>query len=251
MATERIDLSRPPAEPVALERVAVLLHADDDVAIAKEPLAAGTTLVLTGDARVRVERLVPPGHKVAIAAVEQDQPVRRYGQIIGFATAPIAPGDHVHSHNLALREFARDYAFCADYEPVELVPEAERRSFMGFHRPDGRVGTRNFVAVAATVNCSASATAAVVRHFERPGALAAYPNVDGVIGFPHKGGCGAHIGSDALHQLQRTIAGVVHHPNVAGYAILSLGCEVNQPADMIGYTGLAEDEQLADAGTAT
>ena len=106
------------------------------------------------------------------------------------------------------------------------------------------MGTRNYVAVLASVNCSSSAVVAVVDNVTRSGALDAFPNVDGVIGFPHKGGCGAHIGSEALHQLQRTLAGVVHHPNVAGYVILSLGCEVNQPADMIGYTGLDEDEPL-------
>ena len=168
----------------------------------------------------------------------------RYGQIIGFATRTIEPGDHVHVHNLAVREFERDYAFCADYAPVELVPDEARRTFLGFRRPDGRVGTRNYVAVLATVNCSSSATAAVVEHFGRPGALDGFPNVDGVIGFPHKGGCGAHIGSDAVHQLQRTLTGVVDHPNVAGYVILSLGCEVNQPDDMIEYAGLADDAPL-------
>jgi altronate hydrolase len=185
--------------------------------------------------------MVPPGHKLALRAVAAGEPVRRYGQIIGFATRPVEAGEHVHSHNLGLKHFERDYAFCRDYVPVEVVPEGERRTFMGFRRPDGRVGTRNYVAVLATVNCSASATVAVVREIERTGALAGFPNVDGVIGFSHKGGCGAHIGSDALHQLQRTLAGNAHHPNVAGYVILSLGCEVNQPEDMIGYAGLETD----------
>jgi altronate hydrolase len=143
-----------------------------------------------------------------------------------------------------LKQFDRDYAFCRDYAPIELVPEGERRTFLGFRRPDGRVGTRNYVAVLPTVNCSSSATVAVVNGIERSGLLAKYPNVDGVVGFPHKGGCGAHIGSAAVHQLQRTLAGIVHHPNVAGYVILSLGCEVNQPADLIDYAGLAEDSPL-------
>jgi altronate hydrolase len=118
------------------------------------------------------------------------------------------------------------------------VPENQRATFRGFRRPDGRVGTRNYVAVLASVNCASSATVQVIDHFRKPGVLDAFPNIDGVIGFPHKGGCGAHIGSRDLHVFQRTLAGIVDHPNVAAYVILSLGCEVNQPADMIEFTGL-------------
>jgi altronate hydrolase len=112
---------------------------------------------------------------------------------------------------------------------------------MGFKRPDGRVGTRNFVAILASVNCSSSATVAIAEHFSQPGILDAYPNVDGVIALPHKGGCGAHIGSNHLHLFQRTLAGSVQHPNVGGYVVLSLGCEVNQPTDMMEYTGMDKD----------
>jgi len=131
-----------------------------------------------------------------------------------------------------------DYAFCSEYRPVEILPEAQRRTFLGFRRPDGRVGTRNYVAVLASVNCSSSATRRVVDHFRDPAVMARYPHVDGVIGFPTKGGCGAHYGSSDLGVLQRTMAGIVDHPNVAAYVILSLGCEVNQPSDMIEATGL-------------
>jgi altronate hydrolase len=214
------------------------------VAIAKHQLAPGTVLRHSEATDVRVAQAIPSGHKVALRAVPAGQPVRRYGQIIGFASRAIEPGEHVHSHNLAVADFGRDYAFCDEWEPVELVPEPQRRSFLGYRRSDGRIGTRNYVAVLASVNCSSSATVAVVDHIERSGALADYPNVDGVIGFPHKGGCGAHIGSEALRQLQRTLAGIVHHPNVAGYVILSLGCEVNQPTDMIAATELREDAPL-------
>jgi altronate hydrolase len=237
-------LSRAPAAPVAAADVAVTLHADDSVAIAKQALAAGTVLRLEDGQEIRVAQLVPPGHKVAIVAVAEGEPVRRYGQVIGFAAGPIAPGEHVHVHNLAVGALEHDYAFCRDYAPVELVPEADRRTFLGYRRPDGRVGTRNYVALLASVNCSSSASVAAAAEIERSGILADHPNVDGVIALAHKGGCGAHIGSDALHQLQRTLAGTVHHPNVAGYVILSLGCEVNQPADMIEQGGLDADGPL-------
>lgn len=230
--------TRAPKEAVDLAEVAVLLHPDDAVVIARQPLLP-RTVIRTGDGEIRVAAMIPPGHKVARRAVEQGGEIRKYGQIIGYATQPIAPGDHVHSHNLAVGEALElDYAIGAEYAPVEILPEPERRTFMGFRRKDGRVGTRNYVAVLASVNCSSSATRRVVDHFRDPAVMAAYPNVDGVVGFPTKGGCGAHYGSSDLGLLQRTMAGMVDHPNVAAYVILSLGCEVNQPTDMIEATGL-------------
>jgi altronate hydrolase len=237
-------LQRAPKGPVPLNDVAVLLDPSDQVAVAKQSLLPGTVLLLPEGGEVRVSQMIPTGHKAALEGVDEGAEVRRYGQIIGFATQPITPGQHVHSQNLEVKDFGRDYAFCEEYEPIELVPESERKTFMGFRRADGRVGTRNYVAVMASVNCSSSATSAVADYFRRPGALDDYPNVDGVIALPHKGGCGAHIGSEHLYIFQRTLAGIVHHPNVAGYVILSLGCEVNQPTDMIEATSLKEDQPL-------
>lgn len=242
---EGVTLSaKAPKEPVALENVAVLLERDDDVAIAKEPLLPGTQLLLADGSVIRVSQMVPPGHKVALRDVPIDGRVMRYGQLIGFASKEIKKGQHIHTQNLYIKEFEKDYAFCEDYAPVKLVPESERRTFMGFRRADGRVGTRNYVAVLASVNCSSSATARVAEYFRQPGMLDDYPNVDGVIGLPHKGGCGAHIGSRDLYIFQRTLAGTVHHPNVGGYVVLSLGCEVNQPTDMIDATDMKADAPL-------
>jgi altronate hydrolase len=231
-----------PREPVELDRAAVLLDAADDVAIAKEMLAAGTVLT-TPAGPVQLAQAVPPGHKLALREVAAGAPVRRYGQTIGFATHTIAPGEHVHVHNLAVgdRALELDYAPGADTRPVEFRSEAERRNFAGFRRADGRVGTRNYVAVLASVNCSSSAARRVVQAVRESGVLSRYPNVDDVIAFPTKGGCGAHYGSSDLAQLQRTLGGVVDHPNVAAYVVLSLGCEVNQPDDLIEVAGLARD----------
>jgi altronate hydrolase len=239
VSSRPVGLSRAPREPVELARLAVLLDGADDVAIAKEMLAPGTVL-LASERSVRLRQAVPPGHKVALRAVERGAPVRRYGQVIGFASRTIAAGEHVHDHNLTVGEGALrlDYAVGADYRPVELVPEAERRTFLGFRRADGRVGTRNCVAVLASVNCSSTATRRVAEAIRASGELARYPNVDDVIAFPTKGGCGAHHGSPAVAQLQRTLAGSVDHPNVAAYVVLSLGCEVNQPDELIELGGL-------------
>ncbi len=244
LQTESINLAKAPKEPVELATVAVLLHPNDEVAVAKESLLPGTQLILPNGSTVRVSQMIPMGHKVALVDVPVDGTVHKYGQIIGFATQEIKAGQHVHTQNLGIKELNLDYHFSEKYQPVELVPEAERRTFMGYRRPDGRVGTRNYVAVLASVNCSASATVRIADYFKYSGVLDDYPNVDGVIALPHKGGCGAHIGSHDLFVLQRTLAGTVHHPNVAGYVILSLGCEVNQPTDMIDATSMKEDAPL-------
>ncbi len=240
--TQRVSLSRAPREPVALERMAVVLDPGDDVAIAKEMLAPGTVLVTAGGA-VRVCQAVPVGHKVALRPVGRTEPVRRYGQVIGFANGDIAPGEHVHSHNLGVgdRALELDHGVGAGCAAVAFVPEAERRSFLGFRRGDGRVGTRNFVAVLASVNCSSSATRQIAETVRSSGLLARYPGVDGVLAFAVKGGCGAHHGSPDMWQLQRTLGGIVDHPNVAAYVVLSLGCEVNQPDEMLDHAGVARD----------
>lgn len=224
---------------VALSEAAIHLHPDDEVAVARVALPPGLRLE-TPHGEVRVTRLVPSGHKVALREVASGAMVHKYGQVIGFATVPIAPGDHVHSHNLAVGALTHDYAVGVDVRPVNFVPEDERRTFMGFRRPDGRAGTRNYVAVISTVNCSASVVRYIADRF-RGDALQAYPTVDGVIGLTHKGGCGSRYGSREVALLQRTLAGVARHPNVGAYIFVGLGCEVNQIQDLVAAQGLESD----------
>lgn len=225
--------------PVPLVEVAIHLRPDDDVAVAKVELPPRR--VIDGPwGRFKVSRLIPVGHKVALRAVPDGGAVHRYGQVIGFATAPIAPGDHVHSHNLAVHDFARDPNFGIDVRPVALVPAGERRTFQGFRRADGRVGTRNYITLISTVNCSATVTQRVANHF-RHGLRERYPHVDGVIPLTHKAGCAARYGGPEIAQLQRTLAGFAHHPNVGAYVLIGLGCEGNQVQDLIASQGLAGD----------
>ncbi len=237
-------LGRAQRGAVALADVTVKLHPLDDVVIAKGPLLPRTTLQ-TESGDIVVSQMIPPGHKVAIHDVAKGGPVRRYGQTIGFASQDIAAGQHVHTHNLEVHqgELELDYGFSENVIPVDYVPEAERRTFMGYRRADGRVGTRNFVALLASVNCSSTAVRRVADHFRDNPVLDQYPNVDGVIAFPTKGGCGAHYGSNHLHLLQRTMAGIVDHPNIGGYVIMSLGCETNQPEDIIDIGNLDNGHQ--------
>ncbi len=252
-----IDLLSPvePA-PLPFDDVAIQLHPDDDVAIAKVNLAAGTTIIGTRHSvSLRLHPLIPSGHKFAIREVKQGRPVRRYGQVIGFATRDIAVGDHVHVHNLAVgvetrdrvslqTRFDQDYAFGADVRPVALVPEAERRQFMGYRRADGRVGTRNYIAVIGTVNCSAHTVRRIAHHFTAE-LLADFPNVDGVIAIAHGFGCATRVGGEDYMLLQRTLAGIAAHPNVGGYVLVGLGCEVNQISALVENYHLAVKEAPA------
>ncbi|GLV54770.1 galactarate dehydratase [Dictyobacter sp. S3.2.2.5] len=231
-------------EPVDLNEVAILLHPQDDVAIARVPLSRGVVLRLPGElgGQVEVVQRVLSGHKVALHAVAEGQPVRRYGSVIGFASRPIQPGEHVHSHNLSVGELKQDYQYGVDVHPVDYVPEAQRRTFMGYRRPDGRVGTRNYVAIISSVNCSASTVRAIERHFGSE-IMQAYPNIDGVIGLTHKSGCGMRTGSAAVEQLQRVLAGMALHPNVGAYLLVGLGCESNQLQEMIQAMRLDDAQQ--------
>jgi altronate hydrolase len=244
MTSANVDfVSAPQVGPVALGDVAIRLNTSDHVVVAKKPLPAGTTLRLDDGSLLRVHSLVPSGHKLALEPVALGQPIRRYGQIIGFATQPVSAGDHVHSHNLSVADFARDYNFGVDVQPVDFVSAPQRRTFQGYLRPDGRVGTRNYIAVISTVNCSAHTCREIARAIGDD-ILAEYPNVDGVIALAHPSGCGNRIGGDDYALLQRTLAGMATNPNVGGYVIVGLGCETNQVADLIRNYALRSGVQV-------
>lgn len=223
----------------ALRDKAVVLRAEDDVAIARTALAAGTVLEDEGE-RFTVRQDIPAAHKVARRRMAVGQPVRRYGQIIGFATQEILPGDHVHTHNLGLAEYQRAYEPGVDVRPVDYYPPERMRYFEGYLREDGRVGTRNYVAVLATVNCAASVCQFVRERFRD--VSRDYPHVDGVIALTHKSGCGTRLLGEDHQALQRVLAGYAKHPNVAAYILVGLGCEVNQAAVLV------ERQQLARPG---
>jgi len=199
---------------------AIVLRPEDDVAIAKKELPAGTILE-DGPVRIEVRQDVKPGHKVARRRVSTAAPVRRYGQVIGFATQDIEAGDHVHTHNLGIGALQREYEFCTDVRPVEHYPAAAMRYFDGFKREDGRVGTRNYVAIISGVNCSASVSQFVKDKFRD--VQKDWANVDGVIAITHKSGCGTKLFGEDHMALQRVLAGYAKHPNIAAYILVGLG----------------------------
>src|SRR5215212_2317552 len=202
-----------------LKDVALILRSGDDVATALRMLTAGDEL-RDGGRVVTLQQNVPPGHKVALRELEEGAAIRKYGQIIGFATEGVGVGQHVHTHNCAVRDFERDYAIGSEVRPVDFVPEGERRTFEGYLRPDGRVGTRNYIGLITSVNCSATTVRWIADRF-RGDALRQFPNVDGVIPLTHKNGCGTKFGSPELGVLQRTLAGFAKHPNIAAYVLVA------------------------------
>ncbi|MGK9169492.1 altronate dehydratase family protein [Inquilinus limosus] len=203
----------------------IRLNRDDNVVLARADITAGTPIPEEG---VTTSGHIPAGHKMATRPIAQGEPIRRYNQIIGFATEAIAPGEHVHVQNCAMGDFERDYAFCADAKPTDTVPEAERATFQGYRRPNGRVGTRNYIGILSSVNCSATVSRMIAAHFERSGTLDAFPHVDGVVAITHSTGCGMADSGEGYDNLQRTLWGYARNPNFAGVLMIGLGCEVNQ-----------------------
>ncbi len=200
------------------ENSTIHLHSTDNVAIARVPVSEGMSV------RGVVTRApIPAGHKVALKTIDAGENIIRYGQLIGRAKIRIEPGDHVHTHNVAFEELTLAYDFPISEIPIP-PPAADAPTFLGYARADGRAGTRNYIAIAAASNCAAH-TAELIADSYRGETLP--ENVDGVVAFPHSEGCGHAIGPDTL-QLQRTLAGVMDHPNVSSGLILGLGCEVNQ-----------------------
>ncbi|MET4635176.1 UxaA family hydrolase [Kaistia defluvii] len=218
-----------PSSPV------ILLNPQDNVSVARAVIPAGT--VLPGSNVVARDE-IPSGHKISIQPIEAGQPVLKYGQVIGTASAAIQPGEHVHLHNLAMQESDVTHNFAADARPTPLLPEAERRTFEGYVRANGEVGTRNYIGIITSVNCSATVSRAIADAFNRGGALDGYENVDGVVALTHGTGCAISTKAEGYTYLTRTLSGYAKHPNFAGILMIGLGCETNQIEPIVEKFGL-------------
>jgi altronate hydrolase len=226
------------APEIALADCALLLRADDDVVVVTRELTAGTSVV-TATGTVVVRDDVPRSHKLAVRAVPAGSPVHKYGQSIGLATVDIAAGDHVHVHNLGMDSAERAYEF-GTQRTVLPAPVGPERTFLGYHRANGRVGTRNYVGVLTSVNCSASTAKMIAEQF-RGMALDAFPHVDGVVALTHQSGCGLVPGSDGANTLLRTLRGYAQHPNFGGVLVLGLGCEMVPVQSLVDGLDLPSD----------
>ncbi len=230
-----LDIAKVPTAGNSLIR----LHPTDNVAVARVPIAAGVELHVE-DIRLVAREAIPAGHKIALRAIPAGGMVERYGQAIGRASVAIDAGTHVHTHNLSFEEPAMSYEFPAGDATLVPRPPQDVRTFFGYAREDGRVGTRNYIAVVAASNCAAHTAERIARSYEGE---TLPPGVDGVVAFPHGEGCGHAFGPD-VDQLRRTLRGVLAHPNVSAALILGLGCEVNQIDHYLG-AGAPASNRLA------
>src|SRR3954469_5427086 len=184
----------------------IRLNGEDNVVIAID-------LVNQGDpahgltARQRIHK----GPKTACDPTRGGKPVRKFNQIIGFGKSHIAPGEWVHEHNVGLHDFARDYRFAEGAKDDGLLPEDLRATFEGYRRNNGKTGTRNYLGILTSVNCSASVARFAAAAVENSGALEEYPGIDGVVAIVHGTGCGHAAYGEGFDVLRRTQWGYASH----------------------------------------
>ncbi|WP_027315740.1 UxaA family hydrolase [Microvirga flocculans] len=215
----------------------IRLSFDDNVVVAIDPADRGSSI-----AGFTVRDRIPRGHKMAIVPIREGEPIRKFGQIIGFAKTYIAPGEWVHEHNVGLHDFERDYAFCADARDDDVLPPEMRATFQGYRRASGKTGTRNYIGILTSVNCSASVARFAAMEVERSGILKDHPGIDGIVAIVHGTGCGHAAYGEGFDILRRTQWGYASHPNFAGVIMVGLGCEVFQIGRMKQEYGLTETE---------
>jgi len=212
----------------------IRLDQHDNVVTVTKPVETGELIE-----DVAALQLVPRGHKVAVADINPGDPILKYAQVIGFASEAIKAGTHVHTHNVEFRNTFNEYEFSTNLRPVKMVPENARDTFMGYGRENGQVGTRNYIGILTSVNCSATAARMIADAFG-PDELAKYRNVDGVVAFVHGTGCGMADSGDGFDALQRVMWGYATHPNLAGVLMVGLGCEMNQIDWLLEAYGLKQ-----------
>src|SRR5688572_10786889 len=225
---------RPVPQP---EPRTVRLNAADNLIVAVDQIDKGAAI-----AGVTARARVPKGHKMAIVPIAAGSPIVKFGQVIGVAKGDIAPGDWLHEHNVGMAEFERDYAIGSSARSLDMVPDAERAAFQGFKRANGKAGTRNYIGILTSVNCSASVARFMAEAVNRSGMLADYPNVDGVVSFVHGTGCGMASLGEGFDILKRTQWGYASNPNLAGVLLVGLGCEVFQIGRMKELYGIVEGD---------
>lgn len=228
-------------EPTSQISMIIRLHPNDDVVVARKIIKKDTTIVINNKKKLYVQQEIPAGHKIATRDCSSGQAIRKFNQIIGFATTRILAGEHVHNHNMSFGDFKREYEIGELSRPTDYLPDNLRSTFSGIIRPDGRVATRNYLAVITSVNCSATVARYIADHF-RLDALNDFNNINGVIALSHQTGCGMGKASEGFSYLKRTIAGYAKHPNIAGFLLLGLGCEVNQVSDLFSELEIVENK---------
>ena len=199
--------------------ITIRLNQADNVVIARTDILAGSAIP---DEDIQTLAQVPAGHKIAAMPIAKGEAVRKYNQIIGFATEDVAPGEYLHTHNLEMQDFERDYAHSTEARATEFVPVGNQATFQGYRRHNGKAATRNYIGVLTSVNCSATVARYIAESVNRD-ILGDYPNVSGVVAAVHGTGCGMADSGEGYENLQRTLWGYARHPNFGGILLVGLG----------------------------
>jgi altronate hydrolase len=220
----------------------VHLHPDDNVAIAKVAILENTPLAQYGG--ITLKSSIPAMHKLAVRPIAKGEQIRKYNQAIGIASVDIRAGEHVHTHNCVMGEFEHKHEFCKGAKPTDFVPQAQRATFQGYRRQHtGGVGTRNFIGVLTTVNCSATVAQQIANTANQQlMASRDYPHIDGVASFVHATGCGMKSSGEGYETFLRILHGYIRHPNFGGLMLVGLGCEVMQVSKVLKEAGLKESD---------
>jgi altronate hydrolase len=225
---------------MAAHVIGLHLNPADPVVVALRDVRQGEFVANSVVARISV----PAGHKIAIVPIATGAVVHKLGQVIGTATRPIEPGEHVHTHNLAFVPSTAGHEIGNGRRNLPPLPDAERATFQGIVRVDGNVATRNYIGVLTTVNCSATVARLIAHEARRGDLLKDHPMVDGIVALTHKTGCAAGETGEAIEILRRTIGGYVKHPNFAAVLVIGLGCESNQLRRLMEREGIETSERV-------
>ncbi len=213
-------------QTVAISDYAIIVNQNDNVAVVKKETYENLVVLLPDQkTAVIIKQAVPPGHRFATRAISAGDFVRQYNQPIGTSLG-IEAGDWITHENMSndvpvVRDLPEDlHTPAPNYFPADEI-----ETFMGFRRPDGRVGTRNFILIVPTSMCASHEALQISMmseflHYKREKFL----NVDGVVAIPHNKGCGCQDGSN-LEIMLRTLSNYADHPNVGGVILMDLGCE--------------------------
>ena len=217
----------------------VKLHENDDVYVAIKQIPEG--ILLDKKNNITTSSVINPGHKISSKNINKDEQVKKYNQTIGFASKPIKKGDHIHTHNLYMKDFVREYNFCKDYFEVDY--KKAPLNFEGIVRKNGSVATRNYISVVSSVNCSAHVCRQIAKYFDEE-VLSDFPNIDGVVPIHHRTGCGMGATGEPIEYIQRVLSGYITHPNFGYSLLIGLGCEANQIKELVSSQGLNNYDNL-------
>ena len=221
---------------------ALCLHDNDNILITLKNLNSGIVLNEYG---ITIDAPALSGQKIARFDIEKDDPIIKYGTVIGFADSNIKKGQVLTNKNVLFKEFNREHNYCSKYKPTNYIENNLQKSFMGYKRQDGRVGTRNYIAIVSTVNCSATVVHEIASYFTSE-KLKDYKNIDGVAAFSHSTGCGMELSGEPMNLLYRTLGGYIKHPNVAATLVVGLGCERCQVGGLFQNQKLDQNDPFVE-----